>query len=90
MEVYDYDKYFKDEFVAKMDASLSVTPASSASTADKHPLTLRGKYVTLDVEIQVFCNKNYFGPSCTTFCKAQDTVGGHFSCDKEGEAQQVA
>ena len=40
---------------------------------------------TVTARFRVFCNTNFFGASCTTFCQATDSSSGHYTCDANGQ-----
>ena len=45
--------------------------------------------VSVDLRYQVYCQSNYYGRDCATFCEAQnDDVNGHYTCNSaDGSVQ---
>ena len=35
----------------------------------------------LDIQVRMYCEANYYGSSCSTYCLAQDSSRGHYVCD---------
>ena len=33
--------------------------------------------------VRVYCDANYYGTDCNTYCVARDDAGGHYRCDKD-------
>lgn len=47
----------------------------------------QGYYDVASVQAQfrVFCNQNYYGSSCTTYCVATNNNQGHYTCNSNGQ-----
>lgn len=60
-------------------------PANGQWTSE---IDQRGLYenVLLTARFNVWCDPNYHGSDCATYCVATDSVnGGHYTCDSNGQ-----
>ena len=91
VEVHDKDQFTDNDLVAILSGSTGVSPALNARSSPRPiPLTLRGKFATLEVEIRAHCHDNYFGSGCTTFCRPQDDdIAGHYTCTEKGTTRHI-
>ena len=84
MQVWDKDKFTNDDFVGNPSITLrSVTPGTYQNPFRKS-LTLRGRYVTIALDLELYCDRNFYGPSCSVKCVPRDDSSGHYTCDKLG------
>ena len=84
MEVWDKDKYTNDDFVGNPSITLrSVTPGTFRNPLRKS-LTLRDRGVSLALDLELSCDGNYYGSSCSVKCVPRDDSSGHYNCDNQG------
>lgn len=85
VESWDWDMITNDDLVDKMSLTLYVRrPDPNGQSASVYPRTLRGRRATMGVEFKVYCSQNYYGPSCTKFCKPRNNLYGQYRCDMNG------
>lgn len=63
-----------DELVDNLHALLEAEPGQGKQ------IEMRSKTI-LTVNFTVQCDKDFYGPLCSTFCVPQDNKIGHYSCD---------
>ena len=39
---------------------------------------------SISLGLRVFCANNHFGDGCNVMCEGANDVGGHYTCDSEG------
>ena len=84
MQVWDKDKYTRDDFVESTHIKVaSVRPGSSYSPLRKN-LMLTGSRISVGLELELYCDKNYYGAACNVKCIPRDDSSGHYTCDQEG------
>ena len=44
---------------------------------------ITGRRSTTRILVRVYCDANYYGTDCNTYCVARDDSGGHYTCDKD-------
>lgn len=42
---------------------------------------LSGKRSNTRIQVRVYCDANYYGADCNTYCVARDDSGGRYRCD---------
>ena len=52
------------------------------STWQQH--TYNGPAATLVYKLRLVCDRHYYGPSCTVYCKPRSDRYGHNTCDSNG------
>ncbi|KAJ7337253.1 Protein jagged-2 [Desmophyllum pertusum] len=84
LEVWDWDKISDDDKVETLKRS--VTPWTSSPVHYRERLTLQSnpRRVTVTLDMEVYCDKNYYGPSCSAKCVPRDDSSGHYTCDDQG------
>ncbi|KAL9975607.1 hypothetical protein ACROYT_G012788 [Oculina patagonica] len=84
VQVWDKDKFTNDDFVGSPSITLpSVTPGTSRNPLRKS-LTLRERGVTVTLDLELYCDANYYGPRCSVKCVPRDDSSGHYTCDSQG------
>ncbi|XP_021376096.1 protein jagged-1-like isoform X2 [Mizuhopecten yessoensis] len=66
-----------DDFVDFMQNQFSTTEVTYSRT---HRVVVKRR-TTLSMVIRVYCDQNYYGPQCTTFCRPRNDWMGHYKCD---------
>ncbi|XP_033746116.1 protein jagged-2-like [Pecten maximus] len=61
------------------EISEKVSPDRASATTSSYTLKKR---TTLSVKVKTYCDKNYYGAACDTFCLPQNNTKGHYTCDK--------
>lgn len=87
LEVWDKDRFTPDDLVFKQTKYItlpSVKPGVSSSSHYRSSQELRGRYVTVTLDLEVYCDKHFYGDSCTTKCIRRDDSSGHYTCDNLG------
>ncbi|KAK3698606.1 hypothetical protein QZH41_014586, partial [Actinostola sp. cb2023] len=85
VEVWDWDRITKDDLVDKLSVTVPVRrPNPNGRPSGVHLRTLRGRRASLSVEFKVYCGSNYYGESCTKYCRSTNNWVGHYYCDNEG------
>ena len=82
LEVWDEDGITDDDLVDRV--TQSVQPWETSSNFYKQLLTLSGRRVTVKLQVEVYCDKNYYGSSCSLKCVPRDDSSGHYTCDNQG------
>lgn len=85
LDVWDKDRIFNDEFVERVEKYLtlpSVRPGVSSHYRSRQEL--RGRRVRITLDLEVYCDKNFYGDSCTVKCIPRDDSSGHYTCDHLG------
>ncbi|XP_068721178.1 protein jagged-1a-like [Montipora capricornis] len=85
VEVWDKDKFTKDDYVDSAHAFVTSVRPGPFNSPFKKDFTLRGSYVTVGLEINLYCDKNYYGAACNVKCIPRDDSSGHYTCDHQGE-----
>lgn len=80
LEVWDDDKLSDDDLVDNIKES--VEPRVTEGNFHKQLVTLSGSRATVTLQLEVYCAKNYYGPTCS--CSPQDDSSGHYTCDNQG------
>lgn len=84
VEVWDKDKYTTDDFVEGTHITVpSVKPGPSYSPL-RRKLMIRGSRISVRIELELYCDKNYYGTGCNVKCIPRDDSSGHYTCDHEG------
>lgn len=84
VQVWDKDKYTSNDYVGCPSKTLqSVTPGSYWDPL-RRSLTLKSSYVTMKLDLELYCDKDYYGPSCSVRCVPRDDSSGHYTCDNLG------
>lgn len=81
LEVWDEDKFTDDDLVDEIEKS--VEPRITSGKV-KQFVTLSGSRATVKLELELYCAKNYYGPSCSVECIPRDDSSGHYTCDNQG------
>ncbi|KAL3872719.1 hypothetical protein ACJMK2_035925 [Sinanodonta woodiana] len=42
------------------------------------------EYTQLEYSYRIVCDENYYGPSCSIFCRPRDDQFGHYTCSENG------
>ena len=61
----------------------SVEPRITSGSG-KQFVTLSGSRATVKLQLELYCAKNYYGPSCSVECIPRDDSSGHYTCDNQG------
>lgn len=84
VDVWDKDKYTSDDFV---EGTYITVPSLRPGTSH-HPLrkklTLTASRITVGLELELFCDRNYYGDACNVKCVPRDDPSGHYNCDHQG------
>ncbi|GFO06350.1 delta-like protein [Plakobranchus ocellatus] len=87
MDVYDKDRFTRDDHLVRFGMKLRLNVSHSKSVAEWERVTMfahNSKYEhRLDFKIRIYCDENYYSPSCFVNCKAQDNANGHYTCDQK-------
>ena len=81
LEVWDEDIFTDDDLVDNI--TKSVEPRITSGN-DKQFVTLSGSRATVKLQLELYCAKNYYGPSCSVECIPRDDSSGHYTCDNQG------
>jgi len=81
----DDSGYSGNDFVDSIIAQLDLYPQNIA-TATWNKVLLRGSRqwdkTSLNLEYKLYCDSGFYGPKCSTYCVAQDSVEtGHYTCN---------
>ena len=80
LKVWDKDKITDDDLVDNIHESVEARVTSG--NFHKQVVTLSGRRATVTLQLEVYCAKNYHGPTCS--CSPQDDSSGHYTCDNQG------
>ena len=47
----------------------------------ENPFQLTGSRSSTRILVRVYCDTDYYGADCNTYCVGRDDSGGHYSCD---------
>nr|XP_034307744.1 delta-like protein 4 [Crassostrea gigas] len=86
VDVWDDDVRSKDEHVEYLYKYFVIKPSGSRynHTAKRFMLHRRTR---LTLELAVFCDQFYFGPSCDIYCQSRNDSLGHYTCNSTGRKQ---
>lgn len=79
VEVWDSDDN-GDDHVDFLHSMFRAVPYYNASSAHAISYTLSAR-TTLWLKLKVYCDSDFYGESCATFCRPRDDSFGHYSCD---------
>ena len=78
--MWDKDIFTADDLVDTIKKSFQ--PRVTSGNLHKQLVTLSGMRVTVTVQLELHCDKNYSGPTCS--CFSRDDSSGHYTCDNQG------
>ena len=79
VQVWDHDKILKDDLVETFFSSNK--PWLPNHGHQKKTIRHKSRVVQLTLDLEVYCNKNYYGPHCTKQC----VPGKTYTCGLLGE-----
>ncbi|XP_062596704.1 delta-like protein C, partial [Saccostrea cucullata] len=79
VEVWDVDDN-SDDYVDFLAAIYRTIPGFNVTSASLVPYTLSSR-TTLWLRLKVYCDQDYYGENCATFCQSRDDRFGHYTCD---------
>ena len=79
----DVDDINSDDHVDDIYVDVSLSLTSSFTTANNFYGDHGNSRITL--KFRVYCNSNYYGSDCATFCVSTDNNSGHYTCGPNGE-----
>ncbi|GFO29520.1 delta-like protein, partial [Plakobranchus ocellatus] len=87
IDIHDDDSTGYD-FVDRVVYQFKAKEIKTYERAKKRREELDGTYSTVKINVRVYCNFNYYGGNCTTFCEPKDDdVQGHYKCDPKTGAK---
>ena len=87
MKVVDYDSSNSDDLVDKVfvDKFLTIGPSYT-----RNVYTGRHGRGSITLEFSVVCASDYYGTSCTKYCRYTDSSAGHYRCNSDGSKRCLA
>ena len=73
---------YVDDSVDEIGITRTMSPGSDSGQFTANGAR-DGKRLTLRIEANCFAD--FYGSSCTVYCKGRDDEGGHFTCGSNGE-----
>ncbi|XP_041365653.1 mucin-17-like [Gigantopelta aegis] len=83
IDVLDDDDDQKYDFVDHYEYQYGTKDLRRDIDAPVKDLTLSGSRTRFNLKLKVFCDKNFYGEECLTFCKRTDDNTGHYTCDPQ-------
>lgn len=84
--VEDRDSINANDPMGKVRKSYTRTPAPDKSSAIWNKITFKFSYQVITGQARVYCDTNFYGEDCMTFCEAKDTPEeGHYTCAENGQ-----
>lgn len=85
LEIWDKDRISKDDYVEGVHASVPSVLPGPYHNPFRRALTLTGTRVTVKLDVELYCDKNYYGAACNVKCISRDDDSrGHYTCDRHG------
>lgn len=85
LEIWDKDRFSKDDYVEGVHASVPSVLPGPYHNPFRTALTLRGTRVTVELDVELYCDKSYYGAACDVNCiPRDDDSSGHYTCDRHG------
>lgn len=81
VRVNDEDGFSPDDLIDRVIINTSLAAGSSLPVQNYTGLH---NVATLEMEVTVQCDPNFFGDDCTRRCEPRDDSSGHFECDSNG------
>ena len=81
VRVNEEDRFSPDDMIDRVIINTSLVAGSSLPAQN-----YTGLYdvATMEMEVTVQCDPNFFGDDCTRHCEPRDDSSGHFVCDSNG------
>lgn len=64
LEIWDKDKISKDDYVEGLHASVPSVLPGPYHNPFRRALTLTGNRVTVELDVELYCDKNHYGAAC--------------------------
>ncbi|XP_078363782.1 uncharacterized protein LOC144648000, partial [Oculina patagonica] len=61
---------------------VNVPAQKNLQNAVAKSITLTGKRSSTRISVRVYCDADYYGADCNTYCVGRDDSGGHYKCDE--------
>ncbi|XP_071081720.1 uncharacterized protein [Haliotis cracherodii] len=85
VQVFDNDYDTNGELMDTLSKLIKIQAAATEQTAVYTPYTL-GKRTKLQIEVRAYCDPDWYGSRCETYCKAT-TDQSHYMCNKHTGAK---
>lgn len=70
-------------FAALIDRAILRGTITPNTTWQK--ISYNGPTATLQYQVRVICDPDYYGDTCARYCHARDDVHGHYTCNPNGD-----
>lgn len=85
LEIWDKDRISRDDYVDGVHASVPSVLPGPYHNPFRRALTLTGTRVTVELDVELYCDKNHYGAACNVKCISRDDdSSGHYTCDRHG------
>ena len=87
LEVWDDDVITNDDFIDRFSKNIDLNTVRSGPPSlrdGSERVVLSSKRVRIELDLDVYCETHFYGPSCSVKCVPRDDSSGHYTCDSQG------